>query len=170
MKKLLRLLLVVLLPVCLAGLTACSHFKSASKKEETQTYGLDEQEGFGYAGASAANKLKAPYNQTYYFALNKYDVVPDDIDSIDVQANYLLNHPNAKVRLEGNCDQRGSREYNIALGWKRAKAVAEILKRQGVRDAQIVMVSYGKEKPVVFGSDEGTYSQNRRVDLVYEAK
>ena len=162
------LLVIILLPVCLL-LTACSHLKSDSRKEGTRTYGLDETEGFGYEGMTA-NRLKAPYDQTYYFALNKYDVVANDIESIIVQANYLVSHPSAKVRLEGNCDQRGSREYNIALGWKRAKAVAEILKQHGVRDTQIAMVSYGKEKPVAFGNDESAYRLNRRVDLIYEAK
>ena len=161
-------LVIILLPVCFV-LAACSHFKSSSKKEGARTYGLDATEGFGYEGTTA-NRLKAPYDQTYYFALNKYDVVANDIESIIVQANYLVSHPSAKVRLEGNCDQRGSREYNIALGWKRAKAVAEILKQHGVRDTQIAMVSYGKEKPIVFGSDESAYRLNRRVDLIYEAK
>ncbi|HBC71235.1 MAG TPA: peptidoglycan-associated lipoprotein, partial [Coxiellaceae bacterium] len=72
--------------------------------------------------------------------------------------------------LEGHADERGSREYNIALGWKRAKAVAAALKQQGAGNAQIVMMSYGKEKPVALGHDESAYSQNRRVNLIYEAK
>lgn len=133
------------------------------------TTGLGEQSGFGDE-TTAANKLKAPYDQTYNFEFDKYDVAQDDIASIDAQANYLLAHASAKVRLEGNADERGSREYNIALGWKRAKAVADELEKQGVKEAQIAMVSYGKEKPVAFGHDEASYRLNRRVNLVYEAK
>ena len=61
-------------------------------------------------------------------------------------------------------------EYNVALGWKRAKAVAAILKQDGVSDSQIAMISYGKERPIAFGHDEASYQQNRRVELIYEKK
>jgi peptidoglycan-associated lipoprotein len=168
--KIFRLMLITAFSLIFCMLTACSHFKSGNKKNESaQTSGLGEQEGFGGENFSE-NRLKAPYNQTYLFDFNKYDVGQDDVGSIDVQANYLTEHTNAKVRVEGNADERGSREYNIALGWKRAKAIAEILKQHGVNDKQIAMVSYGKEKPVALGHDESSYSQNRRADLVYEAK
>jgi len=163
--KIFRLLAIVLLSCCVGVLTACSHFKSG---DGTQASGLGDQDGF--ADENSPNRLKAPYNQVYHFGFDKYDVNQDDIASINVQAGYLVAHTGAKVRLEGNADERGSREYNIALGWKRAKAVAAILKQQGVSDAQIAVVSYGKEKPVASGHDESAYSQNRRVDLVYEAK
>ena len=163
-----RLLSVVVLALCVGGLTACSHFKSEGKLDGTETAGLGDQDGF--ADENSPNRLKAPYNQTYHFGFDKYDVDQDDIASINVQAGYLVAHTSAKIRLEGNADERGSREYNIALGWKRAKAVAAILKQQGVSDAQIAMVSYGKEKPVADGHDESAYSQNRRVDFIYETK
>ena len=167
--KIFKLSTVVALSFCVGALTACSHFnKSGSKFDEAQTSGIGDQDGF--ADENSPNRLKAPYNQTYHFGFDKYDVNQDDVASINVQAAYLLEHAGAKVRLEGNTDERGSREYNIALGWKRAKAVAAILKQHGVEDAQIVLVSYGKEKPVSLGHDESDYSQNRRVDLVYEAK
>lgn len=120
--------------------------------------------------AEQANRLKAPYDQTYLFDFDKYEVYQEDVASIEAQANYLAAHTNAKVRLEGNADERGSREYNIALGWKRAKAVADILEQQGVEKSQIATVSYGKEKPAALGHDEESYRLNRRVGLVYEAK
>lgn len=166
--KAIRLLSVVVLTLCVGGLTACSHFKSEGTLDGSQTAGLGEQDGF--ADENSPNRLKAPYNQTYHFGFDKYDVNQEDVASINAQAGYLVTHTSAKIRLEGNTDERGSREYNIALGWKRAKAVAAVLKQQGVSDAQIAMVSYGKEKPVAVGHDESAYSQNRRVDLVYEAK
>jgi peptidoglycan-associated lipoprotein len=80
--------------------------------------GVGNEPGFGGANA---NKLKAPYNQTYYFDYDKNDVYPDDYASIQVQAKYLVAHPGAKVQVQGNTDDRGSREYNIALGWRRAR-------------------------------------------------
>ena len=166
--KTFRVLSILVLSFCVGALTACSHFKSGSSQEGTQTSGLDAQDGF--ADENSPNRLKAPYNQVYHFAFNKYDVNQEDIVSINVQAAYLVAHASAKIRLEGNADERGSREYNIALGWKRAKAVGAIFKQQGVGDAQIAMVSYGKEKPVAVGHDESAYSLNRRVDLVYEDK
>jgi peptidoglycan-associated lipoprotein len=135
--------------------------------------GIGAGSGFGKDGINEegdANRLKAPYNQRYHFDFNKFDVKPDDMQSVEVQASYLAAHPSAKVRLEGNADDRGSREYNIALGWKRARAVGDILKQQGVAQSQIAMVSYGKEKPVAFGHNEESYKQNRRVDLIYEEK
>ncbi|CAL7963795.1 peptidoglycan-associated outer membrane lipoprotein Pal [Gammaproteobacteria bacterium] len=166
--KTFRLLAIVIVSCCVGALTACSHFKSGGSQDGAQALGMGDQDGF--ADENSLNRLKAPYNQVYHFGFDKYDVNQDDIASINVQAGYLIAHTGAKVRLEGNADERGSREYNIALGWKRAKAVAAILKQQGVGDAQIAVVSYGKEKPVAVGHDESAYSQNRRVDLVYEAK
>ena len=86
-----------------------------------------------------------------------------------MQAGYLVSHPNAKIRLEGNADDRGSREYNVALGWRRAQAIAHILKQQGVSVGQMELVSYGKEHPAVVGETEEARSLNRRVELVYES-
>jgi peptidoglycan-associated lipoprotein len=174
--NLIKISIVALGMVCF---TACSTTKSknadftGSDSMGTQTSGLGEQgKGFGddEYGPNNPNRLKAPYNQTYRFEFNKYEVQQEDVASINVQANYLASHSSAKVRLEGNADERGSREYNVALGWKRAKAVAEILKQQGVSASQIAMVSYGKEKPVATGHDEDAYRLNRRVELVYESK
>lgn len=167
--KIFKILPLIVLSFFIAVLTGCSHFNFDKKHQENaQTAGLDEQDGF--ADENSANRLRAPYNQVYHFDFDKYDVNTNDIASINAQASYLVSHASARVRLEGNADERGSREYNVALGWKRAKAVAAILKQQGVSDAQIAMVSYGKEKPVAEGHDEAAYSLNRRVDLVYEAK
>lgn len=164
-------LIKVLFVLCFAlVLAACQSNKGGNEVpvEEAQASGMGDQSGFG--DEAMKNRLKAPYDQVYYFDFDKYDVHSEDVESINVQANYLTAHPSAKIRIEGNADERGSREYNIALGWKRAKAVGAILKQQGVIDSQIAMVSYGKEKPVAFGHDEDSYRLNRRVNLVYEAK
>ncbi len=169
--KISRLSLIVVLFLGFGVLNGCSHFKSGSGSDDgSQTSGLNDQDGFGDNGISPANRLKAPYNQSYYFDYDNFEVKKTDVESVNVQANYLIAHSKAKVRLEGNTDERGSREYNVALGWKRAKAVAGLLKQQGVGDAQIAIVSFGKEKPTALGHDESSYSQNRRVDLIYESK
>ena len=121
-------------------------------------------------GQNYQYRLKAPYNQSYHFAFDRSVVLSAALASIRVQANYLIAHPSARVRLEGNTDERGSREYNVGLGWRRAKAVARVLKEQGVSPSQIVTISYGEERPVAFGHTEAAYRLNRRVDLMYEAK
>lgn len=129
--------------------------------------GVGQMSNFG--GSGNANAMKVG-NQSYYFDFNQSDVHDSDQPSIKVQADYLIAHPNAKVQLQGNTDVRGSREYNIALGNRRALAVASVLEMDGVSKNQITTVSYGAEKPVAMGNDESAYSQNRRVDLVYQSK
>ena len=168
----------IVLSLLVLGLSACSAFKNrnsasvaplpSAEQEATETTGLGDDEA-SFADEDSSHRLSAPYNQVYHFDFDGYNVHSDDIASLNAQAEYLVQHRGAKVRLEGNADERGSREYNIALGWKRAKAVAEVLKQEGVADKQIAMVSYGKEKPIAFGHDEESYAQNRRVALVYEA-
>ncbi len=122
------------------------------------------------ATTDTSHRRLAAQNQAFYFSYDSYDLDHSDCEDLKIQANYLVNHPQALVRLEGNTDERGSREYNVALGWKRATAVANILQQAGVDKAQIAVVSYGKEKPVATGHNETAYQQNRRVDLIYEAK
>ncbi|MBS0350844.1 MAG: OmpA family protein [Proteobacteria bacterium] len=126
--------------------------------------------GGGLEGVRHVNSLHAPSNQVYYFGFDQSVVSPADVRAATIQAQYLAIHHNAKVRLEGNTDDRGSREYNVALGWRRAQAVARILKQQGVAPAQIKMVSYGKEHPAVSGNTEHAWSLNRRVELIYVEK
>ena len=115
------------------------------------------------------NPLVAPTNQTYYFDFDNTKLRPMDLKAILVQANYLAIHVTAKVRLEGNTDNRGSREYNIGLGWRRDQAVSRMLEQEGVAPKQIDLVSYGKERPAVMGNSEYTWGLNRRVNLIYEA-
>jgi peptidoglycan-associated lipoprotein len=78
-----------------------------------------------------------------------------------------VKYPTARLRLEGNTDERGSREYNIGLGERRAQTVRRALMAQGVDDGQVTTVSYGEERPAVPGDDEAAYAQNRRVEFVY---
>ena len=76
-------------------------------------------------------------------------------------------HPDFKIKIEGNCDDRGSREYNLALGQRRAESVKRAMMLLGVEEGQIETVSFGAERPLAFGQDEASWSQNRRSDIVY---
>jgi peptidoglycan-associated lipoprotein len=89
---------------------------------------------------------------------------------VQAHAKYLADHPARKVRLEGNCDERGSNEYNLALGQRRADGVQKMLELGGAKPGQSSSVSYGEELPKASGHDEASWQQNRRTDLNYKAK
>ncbi|KTC12899.1 MULTISPECIES: peptidoglycan-associated lipoprotein Pal [Pseudomonas] len=101
---------------------------------------------------------------TFYFEYDSSDLKPEAMRSLDVHAKDLKSN-GARVVLEGNTDERGTREYNMALGERRAKAVQRYLVLQGVSPAQLELVSYGEERPVATGNDEQSWAQNRRVEL-----
>jgi len=107
--------------------------------------------------------------RSFYFAFDRYNVNSKDYAIIRAHAQYLLQHPEKHVVIEGNTDVRGSREYNIALGQRRANAVKSMLRMQGVPKKQVRTVSYGAEKPIAYGDTETAYSLNRRDDLRYES-
>jgi len=96
-----------------------------------------------------------------YFDFDKYDVRSDATPLLDAQAGWLQRYPAVQVRIEGNCDERGTREYNLALGARRANAVREYLVSHGIQAARISTVSYGKEKPVDLGSGDEADQHNR---------
>lgn len=102
-----------------------------------------------------------------YFDYDKNEIRPEFNDLLAAHGQFLATHPNAQVRLEGHADERGSREYNIGLGERRAQAVRRILMLQGASAEQLSTVSYGEERPVASGHDEAAYQQNRRVEIVY---
>lgn len=131
---------------------------------EAQSSGLGEESGFGDKADSRGQLLS---KRVYYFDFDSTAVRSEDRPAVVANANYLLSHSNAKIILEGHTDPRGSREYNIGLGERRAKAIAEILTAKGVSPAQIRIVSYGAEKLASSGHNEADYQQDRRVVLVY---
>jgi peptidoglycan-associated lipoprotein len=102
-----------------------------------------------------------------YFDYDSAEIRGDGTDIVGAHAKHLGANANVRVRLEGHSDERGSREYNIGLGERRAQAVRRALMLQGVTEAQITTVSYGEERPAMQGSDESAYGKNRRVELVY---
>jgi peptidoglycan-associated lipoprotein len=107
-------------------------------------------------------------NVVVYFDFDQSDIRPEFNDMLEAHADYLSRNPTAHVRLEGHADETGSREYTIGLGERRAQAVRRILMLQRASANQLSTVSYGEERPAALGSDEESYSLNRRVELVYE--
>ena len=106
--------------------------------------------------------------RSIYFDVDSY-IVKDEFKSVvEAHAQYLNSHKNRKIIIQGNTDDRGGREYNLALGQKRAEAVRKALILLGVSDSQVEAVSLGKEKPKALGNDEPSYTENRRSDIVYQ--
>jgi peptidoglycan-associated lipoprotein len=136
--------------------------------------GMNGMSGNGDYASTLGPEFNDPNNplskRTVYFMLDSSEVMPDFVPVIAAHAQYLIANPGQKITLEGNGDERGSREYNIALGEQRAKSVASIMKIKGVSENQLNIVSYGEEKPVAFGSDESAWEKNRRVEIVYQPK
>lgn len=157
--------------VSLVFLTACSSTK------------LDESATSDLTGKAVATSAVAPVladhlnpnsliskERSVFFDYDQFVVKAQYQALIERQAKYLAANPSVSVRLEGNADERGGREYNLALGQKRAEAVARALKVYGVTDKQMEPVSFGSEKPLAQGHDEQAWAQNRRVDVAYPTK
>jgi peptidoglycan-associated lipoprotein len=124
-------------------------------------------EGTMGAGAQGAGAGGALARNVIYFDFDKSDIKPEYADVVTAHARNLTTHSNLKLKLEGNTDERGTREYNIGLGERRAQAVRRALMLQGVAESQLTTVSFGAERPAVEGDDEAAWAKNRRVDMVY---
>jgi peptidoglycan-associated lipoprotein len=103
-----------------------------------------------------------------YFDFDKAEIKPEFADIVTASAQNLSSHPNLRLKLEGNTDERGTREYNIGLGERRAQTVRRALMLQGVTETQLTTVSFGAERPAAEGDDETAWARNRRVELVYQ--
>lgn len=172
--KWLKTLQVCVIGSMTLGLVACSSMSKGNNGSDdgvddgAYSMGAGDQASFG-KGPDYQNSTNAPENQTYYFDYDSSHIRAQDQAPVEAQAHYLAKHPRARIVLEGNTDERGSREYNIALGERRAMSVADILKMNGVSEKQIRVVSFGEEKPADPGHSDNAYRLNRRVNLVYEA-
>jgi peptidoglycan-associated lipoprotein len=120
-------------------------------------------------GAKGDTDKTAPgaLKTTVYFDFDRFDIKPEFREAVLAHAAFLIKNPSATVKIEGHCDERGTREYNIALGDHRATAVRQLLKLQGVADKQIATISFGEERPVALGHDEDSWWQNRRAVFAY---
>lgn len=128
------------------------------------------------ATSSVANVTVAPYldpqnplskKRSVYFDFDQSSVKADYAPVLELHGKYLASHANVAVRVQGNTDEVGGSEYNLALGQKRAEAVVKALKVYGVKETQLEAVSFGKEKPKALGHDEAAHAENRRADLSY---
>ncbi|MES9868297.1 MAG: peptidoglycan-associated lipoprotein Pal [Sedimenticola sp.] len=135
-----------------------------------------EGEDARLAGASEAapwtgSPLEDPdsplYTKVIYFDYDVSDIRAEYLDTVVAHGDYLAANPSATITVEGHCDERGSREYNIGLGERRANAVKRLLLAQGAAESQIITISYGEERPEALGSSEAAWAQNRRAILAY---
>ena len=110
----------------------------------------------------SAEDFRVNVGDTVHFALNQYNIEDADKQVLGRQAAWLSRYPAVRVTIEGHCDERGTREYNLALGARRANAVKEYLVSQGVSTGRIETISYGKERPICTESNEACWAQNRR--------
>ena len=118
------------------------------------------------AGSQADFVAKMMGADTIYFDTDKYDIDSMDQQALAKQAQWLMQYPNKRATIEGHADERGTREYNLALGARRANAVREYLISRGIPSARLRTISYGKERPVALGSNEQAWAQNRRAVTV----
>lgn len=118
-------------------------------------------------GMSESDLAQLLNQKEFFFAFDSFAVDSRSEKAILAHGKFLAKTPSASVRLEGHTDERGTREYNLALGERRAKSVNQILLSGGARSSQIEVITFGEEKPKAQGSDESAYAQNRRVDIEY---
>ena len=174
MKKEIRLITkCLMISTILFSLSGCTlkdsllnKWGKGAKKSVAISQGADTGHGIqefyvqGRAGdASGENQ------QLVYFAFDSYEVPKESQEKLNKMAAFLHQNPEKRVRISGHADERGSAEYNITLGWKRSLIVAEYLQKKGVQAKQVVMLSYGKEKPAESGHNEKSWYRNRRAEL-----
>ncbi len=178
-KKLLGILLMMMaLSACkstpIAEKPAAVEDKSPERVSVPPVASVDEVPSDNAGIQKAANPLTDPNNilskRSIYFDFDKDTVKEEYRALIDAHSKYLSTNENAKVILQGNADERGTREYNLSLGQRRAVAVKKALNLLNVQDKQIETVSYGEEKATANCKDEACHQQNRRVDIVYEGE
>jgi peptidoglycan-associated lipoprotein len=161
----------------LAGLVACSHAQptpDATAQEqqkpqapvaETQKTPTAEEQYHAQGQADLDKALEALRNVSVFFEFDSAALTKDAQDKLGAVADILVKHPELKVRIEGNADERGSEQYNLALGQRRADAAKKYLDNLGVKTPQITAISFGAERPKATGHDEEAWKQNRRDDV-----
>jgi peptidoglycan-associated lipoprotein len=145
-------------------LAACTTKKAAEEAPPppAQTYSQQQSTSTSSIVPGSAEDLRVNVGDTVHFDYDKYDVLDADKSTLQRQAAWLSKYPSVRVTIQGNCDERGTREYNLALGARRANAVKEYLVSLGASASRIDTISYGKERPMCTESTEDCYAQNRR--------
>ncbi len=161
-------------------LAACASTKPAAVTSNTDNAGAASKvqapadTGSSNQGKLAADPLHDPNSplakRSVYFDFDSSTVKGSDKPTVEAHAGYLKDHADRKVIIQGNTDARGSREYNLGLGQRRAESVKRSLEVLGVKDQQLEAVSLGKEKPKATGSTEADYAENRRADILYNGE
>lgn len=159
-----KLTTTLLIATALLATTACSKKRPAELPPAPGP--VTDQNGSGGQGAivpgSRADFERSVTSNTVNFALDSYSLDDRARSILDSQATWLARYPNVPVSLEGHADERGTREYNLALGDRRALSAKNYLAARGVAPGRISTISYGKERPIALGSDEASWAQNRR--------
>jgi peptidoglycan-associated lipoprotein len=149
----------------LTGFAAALLLLAACSSTPSQPQGGAPSTSMGPAGGAFApgsqQDLAATAGDRVFFAYDRSDISPEGQQILQRQADWLRRYPNVSVTIEGHCDERGTREYNLALGERRAQAVKNVLVALGIPAGRVHTISYGKERPIVPGSDEQAYAQNR---------
>jgi peptidoglycan-associated lipoprotein len=162
-----KLRLSLAIVVAMTVLAGCSSNKSADSGKNGANSGSDSTASGSLNGSNTGNGLSDDYAQngrTVYFDFDKYTLSAEGQAVVD--RNLAAIKSGQRVRLEGHADERGTREYNLALGERRASAVAQYLEANGISKARIEMISYGKERPADLGHDESAWAKNRRVEII----
>jgi peptidoglycan-associated lipoprotein len=176
LNKLLKSLLIAVPVMTLAACGSTSNTDAGNADQSSQTTTVDnstvEVETVKPAEPTAEELLQQKYdalrqNQIIYFDFDKSTVSGEYVELLQAHADFLVKNPAVKVLVEGHADERGTPEYNIALGERRAQAVAKYLEGLGVSESQISTVSYGEEKPMIKARNEDAFAKNRRAVLVY---
>jgi peptidoglycan-associated lipoprotein len=166
-----RSFIYIMLAGLIIGLSGCQ-FKPVKKYGEEEEaaqaetrYGVEEG---GPLDITALDDPNSPVaKRVLYFPLDSAEISNEDRDVIAAHARLLSSNPDVSVVLEGHADERGTREYNLAMGERRAKSVDQLLVLQGVAQSQIQVISFGEERPVALGHDEDAWRLNRRVEILY---
>jgi len=174
MRKLSSFALIVSSAVLLAACSSPVKLDDKAKIEDRSSgmNGAADTRSVNEVNTGSSDELNNPQGilakRSIYFDFDSYSIKDEFRSVVEAHAKYLITHKNHKILIQGNTDERGGREYNLALGQKRAEAVRKALALLGVPEAQVEAVSLGKEKPKALGSDEASYAENRRADIVYQ--
>ncbi len=157
--------------VTVLGLMAALLFAAGCATEADETAEVDTggemvmDTGTGIVPGSQED-LVVNVGDRVFFDFDKSDLRPDAIETLNRQADWLKTYPSVTVTIEGHCDERGTREYNLALGERRASSAKQYLESMGIGGGRLDTISYGKERPAVLGSNEAAWAQNRRAVMV----
>jgi peptidoglycan-associated lipoprotein len=175
MKK--RIFICSVMMFLLLALMATGCAKKAAKQAEEVTPPQKAAAGTGQemkpaeaapseAAAQSAAASSAGFDKKVYFDFDKFDLKPEALETLNELASFLKGNTGLKVKIEGNCDERGTTEYNLALGERRAKAALDYIVSQGINSARVSTISYGKEKPADPSHNEEAWVKNRRDEFI----